>query len=100
MQRRGHRFTRYADDLLIPVRSQRAGERVKRSITAYLARRLRLPVNEQKSRVAQTDEREFLGYTFRKGKLRWSASAFEHFKYRVRQLTGRSWGVSMAYRLQ
>jgi RNA-directed DNA polymerase len=98
LQRRGHRFTRYADDLLILIRSQRAGERVKRSITAYLARRLRLPVNEQKSRVAPIDACEFLGFTFRKGKLRWSASAFEDFRHRVRQLTGRSWGVSMAWR--
>ena len=98
LQRRGHRFTRYADDLLILVRSLRAGERVKRSITAYLARRLKLPVNEQKSRVAPIDECEFLGFTFRKSKLRWSASAFEDFKHRVRQLTGRSWGVSMAWR--
>ena len=98
LERRGHRFTRYADDLLILVRSQRAGERVKTSITAYLDRRLKLPVNEQKSRVAPIDECEFLGFTFRKGKLRWSVSAFEDFKHRVRQLTGRSWGVSMAWR--
>jgi RNA-directed DNA polymerase len=98
LQRRGHRFARYADDLLILVRSQRAGERVKRSITAYLGRRLKLPVNEQKSRVAPIDECEFLGFTFRKGKLRWSGSAFEDFKHRVRKLTGRSWGVSMAWR--
>ena len=98
LERRGHRFTRYADDLLILVRSQRAGERVKTSITAYLARRLKLPVNEQKSRVAPIDECEFLGFTFRKGKLRWSVSAFEDFKHRVRKLTGRSWGVSMAWR--
>jgi len=98
LERRGHRFTRYADDLLILVRSHRAGERVKMSITAYLGRRLKLPVNEQKSRVAPVDECEFLGFTFRKGKLRWSASAFEDLKHRVRQLTGRSWGVSMAWR--
>ncbi len=99
LERRGHRFARYADDLLILVRSQRAGERVKRSITAYLHRRLALPVNEQKSRVAQVDACVFLGFTFRKGKLRWSDAAFEDFKHRVRKLTGRSWGVSMAYRL-
>jgi RNA-directed DNA polymerase len=90
--RAGHRFTRYADDLLILVRSQRAGERVKTSITAYLGRRLKLPVNEQKSRVAPIDQCVFLGFTFRKGKLRWSVSAFEDFKHRTRQLTGRSWG--------
>jgi RNA-directed DNA polymerase len=99
LEGRGHRFARYADDLLILVRSQRAGERVKQSITAYLARRLKLPVNEQKSRVAPIDECSFLGFTFRKGKLRWSEAAFEDFKHRVRQLTGRSWGVSMTYRL-
>ena len=99
LERRGHRFARYADDLLILVRSQRAGERVKKSITAYLDRRLKLPVNEQKSRVAPIDECVFLGFTFRKGKLRWSDVAFEDFQHRVRKLTGRSWGVSMAYRL-
>ncbi len=95
LERRGHRFARYADDLLILVRSQRAGERVKRSITAYLDRRLKLPVNEQKSRVAPIDECVFLGFTFRKGRLRWSEVAFEDFKHQVRKLTGRSWGVSM-----
>jgi len=99
LERRGHRFARYADDLLILVRSLRAGERVKKSITAYLDRRLKLPVNEQKSRVALIDECVFLGFTFRKGKLRWSEAAFEDFKHRVRKLTGRSWGVSMNYRL-
>jgi RNA-directed DNA polymerase len=98
LERRGHRFARYADDLLILVRSLRAGERVKKSITAHLGRRLKLPVNEQKSRVAPIDKCTFLGFTFRKGKLRWSAQALEDFKHRVRKLTGRSWGVSMAWR--
>ena len=64
-----------------------------------LDRRLKLPVNEQKSRVVPIDECAFLGFTFRKGKLRWSDSAFEDFKHQVRKLTGRSWGVSMAWRL-
>ncbi|MGH8195489.1 MAG: group II intron reverse transcriptase/maturase [Woeseiaceae bacterium] len=99
LERRGHRFARYADDLVILVRSQRAGERVKASITRYLSRTLKLSVNEAKSRVCRTDEVTFLGFTFRGTKLRWSDEAFEDFKHRVRQLTGRSWGVSMAYRL-
>jgi len=99
LERRGHRFARYADDLLVLVKSTRAGQRVKSSLTTYLARRLRLPVNEHKSRVAAIDECVFLGFTFRKGKLRWSQPAFEDFKHRVRELTGRSWGVSMRYRL-
>jgi RNA-directed DNA polymerase len=99
LERRGLRFARYADDLVILVRSRRAGERVKASITAYLGRRLALPVNEQKSRVAPIDECVFLGFTLRKGKLRWSDRALADFKHRIRELTGRSWGVSMRYRL-
>ncbi len=100
LERRGHRFVRYADDLLIVVGSVRAGERVKASITRYLTTKLKLVVNEQKSRVARTDECVFLGFTFRGAKLRWSDRAFADFKHRVRRLTGRSWGVSMAYRLK
>jgi len=99
LERRGLRFARYADDLVILVRSRRAAARVKASITAYLGRRLALSVNEPKSRVAPIDECVFLGFTFRKGKLRWSDRAFADFKHRIRELTGRSWGVSMRYRL-
>ena len=98
LQNRGHRFARYADDLLILVKSERAGQRVKASLTTYLSRRLKLPVNEQKSQVAPIEQCEFLGFTFRRSKLRWSDSAFEDFKHRIRELTGRSWGVSMAHR--
>jgi len=100
LERRGHRFARYADDLLILVRSPRAGERVKAGITRYLTTRLQLTVNESKSRVARIEECVFLGFTFRGSKLRWSDEAFADFQHRVRKLTGRSWGVSMAYRLK
>jgi RNA-directed DNA polymerase len=99
LERRGHRFARYADDLVILVRSQRAGERVKTSVTAYLTGQLKLTVNERKSRVVKTNDCEFLGFTFRGTKLRWSDRAFADFKHHVRRLTGRSRGVSMAYRL-
>lgn len=98
LERRGHRFVRYADDLLILVKSQRAGERVKDSVTRFLTWKLKLVVNEQKSRVVKINEVEFLGFTFRGTKLRWSDRAFENFKHQLRKLTGRSWGVSMAYR--
>ena len=90
---------RYADDLLVLVKSERAGQRVQASLTAYLDRQLRLPVNEAKSQVAKIDACTFLGFTFRRNKLRWSERAFDDFKHRVRKLTGRSWGVSMEYRL-
>ena len=99
LERRGHRFARYADDLLVLVKSVRAGERVKRTLSTYLIKRLKLQVNEHKSRVASIEECEFLGFTFHKGKLRWSQSAFAEFTHRVRQFTTRSWGVSMGYRL-
>ena len=74
------------------------GERVKASLTRFLTRRLKLQVNEQKSQVAPIDQCVFLGFTFKKGKLRWSAQAFEDFKHNARRFTGRSWGVSMRYR--
>jgi RNA-directed DNA polymerase len=77
LETRGHRFARYADDLLVLVKSERAGQRVKASLTAYLDRRLKLPVNEQKSRVAPIDQCVFLDFTFRRGKLRRSDAAFE-----------------------
>lgn len=99
LERRGHRFARYADDLLVLVRSARAGERVKASLTHFLTTQLKLTVNESKSQVCRTNAVVFLGFTFRGTKLRWSDEAFADFKHRVRQLTGRSWGVSMAYRL-
>ena len=99
LEGRGLHFARYADDLIILVKSPRAGQRVKARVTAYLARRLKLPVNESKSKVAPIDQCVFLGFTFRGTKLRWSEPAFEDFKHRVRELTGRSWGVSMRHRL-
>lgn len=100
LESRGHRFVRYADDLLILVRSHRAGERVMASVSRYLTRTLKLVVNTHKSRVAKTDDCEFLGFTFRGKKLRWSERSYQDFRHRLRKLTGRSWGVSMAYRLK
>jgi RNA-directed DNA polymerase len=85
--------------VLILVRSVRAGQRVKASLTRYLTSRLKLVVNEPKSRLCHVRECVFLGFTFRGGKLRWSEEAFTDFTYQIRKLTGRSWGVSMAYRL-
>ena len=99
LERRGLRFARYADDLLILVKSQRAAERVKASVTRYLTRVLKLVVNEQKSRIVKTNQCQFLGFTFRGTKLRWSDESFADFQHRLRRLTGRSWGVSIDHRL-
>jgi RNA-directed DNA polymerase len=99
LEKRGHKFVRYADDFIILVKTQRAGQRVKESITRFLQRKLKLEVNQDKSRVAPTDQTNFLGFTFKGTKIRWSEKAFREFKRRVRKLTGRSWFVSMEYRL-
>ena len=99
LERRGHRFARYADDLVILVKSQRAGERVMRSITRYLETTPKLTVNPAKSKVASMSECSFLGFTIKGTKIRWTDKALASFKHRVRELTGRSWGVSMEHRL-
>ena len=100
LEARGHRFARYADDFIILVKSQRAGERVMLRITRFLERRLRLSVNKRKSRVASVEECSFLGFTFRRGRIRWTEKAYREFKRRIRLLTGRSWFVSIEYRLR
>ena len=100
LERRGLRFARYADDALILVKTERAAQRVKASITRYLTRVLRLTVNEKKSRVAPISQCVFLGFTFRGTKLRWSDKAFADFRHRLKRFTGRSWGVSMEVRLR
>jgi len=99
LERRGHRFARYADDLVILVKSQRAGERVMRSITRYLETTLKLTVNLAKSKVAPMSQCSFLGFTMRGTKIRWTAKALAAFRQRIKELTGRSWGVSMDHRL-
>jgi RNA-directed DNA polymerase len=100
LEHRGHRFVRYADDFIILVKSQRAGERVMASVQRFLERKLKLKVNKDKSQVAKTDHTDFLGFTFRGTKIRWSDKAFREFKRRVKKLTGRSWFVSMEYRFE
>jgi len=97
LERRKHCFVRYADDCNIYVRSRRAGERVKRSITGFIARRLKLKVNEQKSAVARPVERKFLGFSFtlREAKRRIAAKAIVRFKRKVRELTGRTRGIGI-----
>lgn len=99
LEKRRHRFVRYADDFIILVKSKSAGERVMRSVQKYLERKLKLQVNEKKSHVRETDNTDFLGFTFRKTKVCWSDKSFREFKRRVKRLTGRSWSVSMDYRL-
>jgi RNA-directed DNA polymerase len=100
LEKRGHKFVRYADDFLVLVKSERAGQRVMASLTRFLQRELRLTVNPHKSRVAALNRCQFLGFIFQRKRIVWSGRSLARFKRRVRELTGRSWGVSMDYRLQ
>ena len=100
LEKRGHKFVRYADDFIVLVKSQRAGKRVMRSVQRFLKRRLKLKVNAGKSSVLPTDQNTFLGFTFKGTKIRWSDKAFREFIRRVKRLTGRSWFVSMDYRFK
>lgn len=90
LERRGHRFARYADDCNIYVKSRRAGLRVLRSISRFLSCHLKLSVNEAKSAVDRPWRRQFLGFTFSaKLNRRISSKAIERFKNRVREITCR-----------
>jgi RNA-directed DNA polymerase len=98
LERRGHRFARYADDCNIYVRSQRAGERVMASVTQFLERRLKLTVNKGKSAVASPTERKFLGFSFLdldRYRRCIAPQALARFKQRVRELTSRTGGRSL-----
>ncbi len=100
LEHRGHKFARYADDFIILVNSKRAGERVLSSITRFVERKLKLKVNDQKSRVVRTSKSKFLGFKFHGSSLRWHPDSVVKFKRRIRELTGRSWGVSMKTRIK
>lgn len=99
LEARGHRFVRYADDCNIYVRSERAGQRVMESVKRFIAKRLKLKVNESKSAVAKPQERKFLGFSFYMGKngpgRKIAPKALDKFKDRVREITLASRGKSI-----
>jgi len=98
LERRGHRFVRYADDCNIYVRSGGAGRRVMRSVTCFITGRLKLKVNESKSAVARPAERKFLGFSISSGKeakRRIAPKAVLRFQARIRVLTRRTRGISL-----
>ena len=98
LEKRGHRFVRYADDCNIYVRSQKAGERVMAGIEKFLAKRLKLKINKAKSAVARPSVRKFLGFSFtggREPRRRIAPQAIARFKARVRELTRRTCGRSL-----
>lgn len=97
LEKRGLRFVRYADDCNVYVRSERAGQRVMGSIEKYLARKLKLRVNKEKSAVGDPRKRKFLGFSFcgKDWKRRVSEKSLKKFRKRVREITRRSRGVGI-----
>lgn len=101
LDRRGHRFVRYADDCNIYVRSERAGKRVMESVTKFIETRLRLKVNAAKSAVARPEERHFVGFRLRREpqdgevEVLLSKRSKDRIDARIRELTPRNWGGSL-----
>jgi RNA-directed DNA polymerase len=94
LERRGHRFARYADDFIVCVKSRRAGERVLESLEQFLAKKLRLKVNRDKSKVARADECTFLGYSMiylKDGSIRLTLprGTLQRLREKVRTVAGR-----------
>lgn len=102
LERRGHRFVRYADDCNVYVRTRRAGERVKQGISNFLHSRLKLTVNEAKSAVDFPHRRKFLGFSMQLGKtvrVRLAPQSIQRCKMKVRELTSRSRSQSQESRI-
>ncbi|HEY6369325.1 MAG TPA: group II intron reverse transcriptase/maturase [Candidatus Sulfotelmatobacter sp.] len=98
LERRGHRFVRYADDSNIYVRSERAGQRVMESVTRFITQKLKLKVNEAKSAVARPQERKLLGFSFSAGpeiQRVIAPKALDRFKRRIREITRRAKSVCL-----
>lgn len=99
LERRGHKFCRYADDCNVYVQSRSAGERVLKSLTTFLDRRLRLKVNAEKSAVARPWERKFLGYSFtrhREARLKVATTSVQRLKEKLREIFRRGRGRNLS----
>ena len=99
LEKRGLRFVRYADDIVIFVQSQKAGERVLKSVTRFLRDRMKLQVNETKSRVERPWNVKFLGFRITRmmghTRLGIHPKALASFKDKVREITRRTRGISL-----
>lgn len=103
LERRGHKFVRYADDCNIYVRTKRAGERVLKSVQTFIDTKLRLKVNEEKSAVNRPWKRKFLGFSFtshKEPKVRIAKQSLIRMKKKIRELTSRKMPYPMEYRIQ
>lgn len=104
LEARGLRFVRYADDCVITVRSSAAANRVMHTVTKWIERKLGLKVNAEKTKVTKPTNLKYLGFSFVKMGGTWEArphkDSVAKFKRRLKQLTKRSWSISMAERIR
>ena len=103
LEKRGHKFVRYADDCNIYVKSQRAGERTMKSVQRFIEKKLRLKVNELKSAVDRPWKRKFLSFSFtlhKESKIRIAKIALERMKKKIREITSRKKPFSIEYRIE
>ena len=102
LERRNHKFCRYADDNQLYVRSCKAAERVRKSITVFIEDKLRLKVNKKKSAIGRPWERKFLGFSFylkqKELRIRIHPRSIERVKEKIRFITSRSNAWSMEFR--
>ena len=105
LEKRGLKFTRYADDLLVYVKSEAAANRVMKSFSRFLEQKLKLIVNVTKSRVDRPDGLKYLGFTFKRNWKtgRWEAKAhqksMDRLEEKIMELTRRNWGISLDERI-
>jgi RNA-directed DNA polymerase len=103
LEKRGHKFVRYADDCNIYVKSRKAGLRVKQSITTFIEKKLKLKVNQEKSAVDRPWKRKFLGFSFtlnKHPKIRIAKESLRRAKERIREITSRSKAITMKQRIE
>ena len=103
LEKRGHKFVRYADDCNIYVKSKRAGERTMASVQRFIEGKLRLKVNEKKSAVDRPWKRKFLGFSFTSSeepKVRIARESIKRMKKKVREITSRKMPYPMEYRIE
>lgn len=103
LERRGHKFVRYADDLSIYVRSMKAAERVKENIYKFIEGKMKLKVNREKSKISRPNKSSLLGFSFYKDAKGWqiriSKKSYLRLKTEVRRLTSRNWSIGIEARL-
>ena len=103
LEKRGLRFTRYADDCIIVVQSEKAANRVMTSITKFIEKKLGLKVNAEKSKVARPNQIKYLGFGFYVKNEKWRPKphlkSIQKFKRKLKQITKRSWSISLEKRI-